>query len=331
MNNSNMKSILIEYQKRRDKNIDLLESRKKEIENLIPEIKDINMHINSIGLNISKEILKGSDKKNIDLLKAEQKNLIEHKRQILKSQNIPSDYLEIKYDCNQCKDTGFLKDGSKCNCLKQIIINNAYKMSNIEKILEKENFNTFNLNHFSEEVDEEMGISPRDNMINIVKASKEFIYNFDKKVDPKKANMLFFGSTGLGKSFLCSCIAKELMDSGYTVIYQTSFNLMEIIEKYKFHRKECTDIDEENFKNLFECDLLIIDDLGTELTNNFTISELFNIINDRLLGERRIIISTNLDLLQIGNEYTDRTISRIIGNFSMYKFMGKDIRLKQIF
>ena len=141
---------------------------------------------------------------------------------------------------------------------------------------------------------------------------------------------MFYGDTGLGKTFMCNCIAKSLLDKGHLVIYQTAFKMFEIIEDYKFKNAD-SHISKENYENLFDCDLLIIDDLGTELTNSFTNSELFNILNTRLLSGKKTIISTNLSPMQLGSNYAQRIFSRLFDRFKMVKFIGKDLRWESKF
>ena len=244
------------------------------------------------------------------------------KKELLTKYKVPNGYLEIQHDCNICKDKGFLDNGHKCNCLKQEIINEAYKMSNISRMLEKENFTTLDTSIFSSEKDPESNISPQQNMLQIVSICESFILDFDKD---NGENLLFYGDTGLGKTFMCNCIAKSLLDKGHLVIYQTAFKMFEIIEDYKFKNAD-SHISKENYENLFDCDLLIIDDLGTELTNSFTNSELFNILNTRLLSGKKTIISTNLSPMQLGSNYAQRIFSRIFDRFKMVKFIGKDLR-----
>ena len=245
------------------------------------------------------------------------------KQALLDSWNVPKGYLDIQYECNSCKDRGFLPNGKKCNCLKQAIINESYKMSNLSRMLEKQNQCTYDDSIFSEEVDPSTGVSPkRQNMQLILSDCDEFIYDFDKDNDK---NLLFYGDTGLGKTFMSSYIAKELLDKGYLVIYQTAFKMFEIIEEYKFRNSD-NHLSREDYENLFECDLLIIDDLGTELTNSFTISELFIILNTRLLNGKKTIISTNLNPAQLGELYSQRIFSRIFDKFKMIKFVGADLR-----
>lgn len=273
-------------------------------------------------------VISGASEEELSNLSKQQNELIKRKNEMFVENNIPIDYLELKYDCEKCKDTAFLENGKRCNCLKQRMLNDSYTMSNLEEILSLDNFENFNLDLFSDDIAEGRSLSPRENMKTIFMDTQNYIFNFDKKEGSKKDNLLFSGDPGLGKTFLCSCIAKDLLDKGYTVIYQTAFNLMEVIERYKFKTDSFSYLDEENYNNLFTCDLLIIDDLGTEMVNSFTASELFNIINSRLNSRKKIIISTNLSLSEIRNSYTDRIVSRIVGNFQMYQFYGSDLRFK---
>lgn len=244
------------------------------------------------------------------------------KAYLLSEANIPIDYLELKYDCDKCKDTGYLEDGNKCHCLIQSLINKAYKMSNLETILEKENFKNFDINVFSNEPFEDEKLTPRENMLDILSIAESFVADFDKT---NAFNLLFYGTTGLGKTYLCSCIAKALLDKNKIVIYQTAFTILELLSNRRF-RAETSEMSEFEYNLLFECDLLIIDDLGTEITNTFTNAEIFNIVNTRILKNKKTIISTNLTPNELSSVYTDRVFSRISDKFLPLKFYGKDLR-----
>jgi DNA replication protein DnaC len=324
MNDSKLREILLKYERRRDNDDYALQKRKQEIYDKIPEIKKIDEEISKTGLQLARAVL--LDPKKRENLVNESKNkmniLKNQKEEILSKYGIPLDYLELKYYCDSCKDKGFLSNGEKCNCLKQEIINEAYKMSNLDRLLNKENFSNFDISIFSNSKSENGTISPRENILTILSICENFVLQFE---NDNEENLLFYGSTGLGKTFMCNCIAKELLDKGYVVIYQTSFKILDILESYKF-KKGNDVINEENYKNLFECDLLIIDDLGTEVTNSFTNSELFNIVNSRLVEGKKTIISTNLSPMEIGKVYTQRTLSRILDSFRVIKFVGNDLR-----
>lgn len=324
MKDSKLREILLKYERRRDNDEFALQNRKKEVYDKIPKIKEIDEEISKAGLKLAKAVLLDPKKREqvVNESKSTMENLKKEKEELLNQYGIPLDYLDIKYFCNSCKDKGFLSSGEKCNCLKQEIINEAYKMSNLDRILNKENFSNFDISIFSSEKSESSNISPRENILNILSICEKFVLDFEKD---NEENLIFHGTTGLGKTFMCNCIAKELLDKGYVVIYQTSFKILDIIENYKF-RKGNDIISEENYKNLFECDLLIIDDLGTEVTNSFTNSEIFNIVNSRLVEGKKTIISTNLSPMEIGKIYTQRTLSRILDSFRIVKFIGNDLR-----
>lgn len=325
MKESTLKEILTSYERKRDKAESDLEQRKNYVYSRIPEVEDIDKEISQIGLKLAKLVLQNPSDREIIIAnsKSEMDKLRNKKQEVLNKHRVPKWYLDMQYECNICNDRGFLKNGQKCNCLKQEIINKAYKMSNLSRVLETENFSTFDSSVFSSHVEQGSDMSAQENMLrNILPICEDFVKDFEK--DNGK-NLLFYGTTGLGKTFMCNCIAKDLLDKGHVVIYQTAFQMFEIIEDYKFKNND-THISKDNYENLFNCDLLIIDDLGTELTNSFTNSELFNILNTRLLSGKKTIISTNLHPMELGNGYTERTFSRIFNNFKMVKFIGNDLR-----
>lgn len=324
MRESTLRDILVSYERKRDKAESELEYRIKDVYSQIPEIKSIDDEVSKIGLELAKLVLLNPQDKDSIIAQSKDKmhELKLKKEELLNRYNVPNGYLDLQYSCNVCKDKGFLQNGHKCNCLKQEIINEAYKMSNLSRMLENQNFNNINTNIFSDEIFEDSNISPRQNFLQIVSTCESFVFNFDRDNDE---NLLFYGDTGLGKTFMCNCIAKSLLDRGHLVIYQTAFKMFEIIEDYKFKNAD-DHISKDNYENLFDCDLLIIDDLGTELTNSFTNSELFNILNTRLLAGKKTIISTNLSPIQLGEIYTQRIFSRVFDRFRMIKFIGNDLR-----
>lgn len=315
------RKILSEYENTRFKNE---EERRKKIEKIyaeIPMIKEVDSKIKKIGIKSAKKILKGE---NFDY-KSELSDLKAAKTALLLNNGYERDYLDLKYDCGFCKDTGYV-DGEKCSCFKQKLAEEFYQMSNLKEVLQKENFKNFRFSVFSDEKNENEEISPREKMVEIVDTCENFITNFN---DSKVRNLLFYGKTGRGKTYLANCIAKELLDEGYTVVYQTAIELVNLLEEYRFYRKKGDDSIREGYNFIMDSDLLIIDDLGTENSNAFTISELFNIINTRNLRRKKILISTNLDPADIARVYTDRIYSRILERFDIYKFIGEDLRLKQ--
>ena len=321
MKDGHIKDILKEYEWKRNAARKNKEARIQEVYDKIPRIEAIDKEINKLGLSITRAIINQTNdpEKILAELKIKLETLRQEKAFLLTENNIPIQYLEEQYQCQHCKDRGFLPTGGKCNCLKQQLINQAYSMSNLSSVLLKENFQSFNINLFSSEVFSGQPISPRENMMEILNTCEGFVFNFDKS---NEENLLFFGPTGLGKTFLANCIAKALLDKGKIVIYQTAFKIFEILEAIRFHNSQ----DKDKYNLLFEADLLIIDVLGTEITNTFTNSELFNIINSRILSDKKTIISTNLAPKDFSIRYDDRIGSRLFSKYTVLKFFGNDLR-----
>ena len=249
----------------------------------------------------------------------------EEKNKILKSLNIENDYFEPRYECKLCKDTGYITNKdyttTMCSCLKQKLYDEQYNKANISN-LDTQNFNNFSDLFYSDKVDEEKyktSISPRENINKIKNICFNFINNFD---NPNTKNLLFTGKTGLGKTFLSSCIANEILKKGKNVLYQTAPVMLDAIIDYRFGKNPNNILD-----SILNVDLLIIDDLGTECINNMKFTELFNILNTRLLNQNKItktIISTNLSLKNLYSNYDERIISRIVGNYDICYFFGDD-------
>lgn len=332
MSTKNLEILLGEYEQKRRRAEMELEKRKTELYIKFPEIEAIDDKINQIAINKTKAIL--NNKKNIEQLNLEISDLKEKKKQFLKNKNINDDFFEPKYDCKICKDTGYVRNEEKtimCNCLKQKLLDLSYSISNLSDI-KKENFENFNINLFSDEINlnkYKIKCSPRTNIKNIKIACEKFIENFDN-LDEK--NLLFVGNTGLGKTYMTNCIANEILKKGKTVLYQTAPVLLETIIDNKFNKYKNQNSD-EFYKNVLNVDLLIIDDLGTENINSMTVSELFTIINTRILNlnnkSTKTIISTNLSIEQIFKMYEERIGSRIAGYYNIYQFIGDDLRLNK--
>ena len=332
MSNQILNNLLKEYDKKRIKAELDLEERKESLYSSIPRLKQIEDELNNYAINTAKELLLNNNS-SLENLHNKIEDLKNEKNEILLKNNLPLNYLKPIYECNICNDTGYvLKNNYKtelCNCLKQKLLNISYNKSNMSN-LDKENFNTFNEDLFSDEVDiskYKLNISPRRNIINIKEKCIEFVENFSNL---EQKNLLFTGNTGLGKTFMTNCIANELLKKGKTVLYQTAPVLLDTIIDNKLNKQR----DEEFYKNILEVDLLIIDDLGTECMNSMKLSELFTIINTRLLNlnsrSTKTIISTNLNLNNIFSNYEERIGSRIAGFYDIYYFFGDDLRFKKI-
>lgn len=325
MTNRFITTILRDYEIKRDNAKFEQKKREREVYSKVPRIKEIDEEINKTGLLISRAVINNPDsyEENLLLIKTEMNQLKQEKAFLMTENNLSPEYTDITYICDKCNDTGFIQNGNKCSCFKQALISKTYQMSNLEHVLKKENFQNFNISIFSPQPFDNEELTPRQNMMDILNTCEGFCINFNQD---KEKSLLFYGTTGLGKTFMCNCIAKALLDKGKIVIYQTAFKILEIIEGHKFRGKSPTSINTEEYSRLFDADLLIIDDLGTELTNSFTNTEIFNIVNSRLVSGKKTIISTNLAPLEFGNTYTDRVFSRIFSNFTPLKFFGTDLR-----
>ena len=323
LKNDKYNQILRDYDSRRFKNKHALDKRIEEAYALIPELKTLEEEIISLSARSGRMALRGDESALLEL-KDKSAALKDRQTRLLAEHGLPADYLEMQYHCNKCRDTGYIGN-DKCSCFKQAISYLMYSDSNIRSILATENFSKFSFRYYSDDyIDETIGLSPLTNMQKVVAGCKSFIRHFDKKRD----NLLLLGNTGVGKTFLANCIARELLDKGHTVIYLTSFRLFDILEKYKFGKDEDSTYEAANqFEYILDCDLLIIDDLGTELNNAFTNSQLYLIINERLLRHKSTVISTNLSLNNINTSYGERIFSRIVSSYQVHRIVGEDIRL----
>lgn len=333
MDNQIYKEILKDRDIKRQKKIDEAIIKKNKLYADYPELEEIERKINMVALNTTRNIVASDEltrQVEAENMKLKLEKLEKEKEKVLKKIGVSKEDLEPKFDCKICNDTGIVRNGnttSFCTCFKQDILNYTYKQSNILK-LDEENFKTFDNCYYSNKKDKEKyGIekSPLENIELIKKLSIEFCNNIKSE---KQKNLLFTGNTGLGKTFLSNCIAKEVIEKGLNVVYQTSPILMDQILDYKFSYDK-TQEQKEKYNKIFNVDLLIIDDLGTETMNNNKFTELFNIINTRLLNNKKMVISTNLTLNDLYNRYDERILSRLIGNFTICKFIGDDIRLKK--
>lgn len=332
MGNSTLKSLLKDYEQKRLNAILDLDRRKSELFSSNPDLEKIETELNISSLNLAKSFLyMPNDTDFVSDLKSKINDLKDRKNIILKSLNITEDFFKPHFECTLCDDTGYVKDGysfNLCSCIKQKLFDIEYNKSNISN-LRKDNFSNFNIDLYSDKVNEDLyssNLSPRDNIKNIKDIALSFIDNFD---NINEKNLLFIGNTGLGKTFLSNCIANELLKKGKTILYQTAPVMLDTIIDYRFNKNDNLNI----YQNILDVDLLIIDDLGTEYMNSMKFAELFNVINTRLLNQNnhitRTIISTNLGLKELSQKYDERIFSRFVGYYNICRFFGDDIRFKK--
>ena len=322
LNNSQYNAIMRIYNQRQFQDKYEQDQRREEVYQKVPQIRQIEDEISSQAVRCARKLLDG-DTNAKEELKQHIEDLREQKEVLLSAFGFPADYMEMHYVCPECQDTGYV-DGKKCRCFKKEEIRLLYSQSNIEEVLLRENFDSFSYEYYDDRVViPEIQMTVADYMRQVHTWCKEYVENFEKK----GGNLIFTGSTGVGKTFLTNCIAKALIDQYQSVIYLSSNDLFDVFSKNKFHYDT-----EEEMKDMYQyildCDLLIIDDLGTELNNTFVSSQPFYCINERLLRKKSTIISTNLSMTMLRDTYSDRISSRIISQYSIIPLYGDDIRTK---
>ncbi|MCR5467776.1 MAG: ATP-binding protein [Lachnospiraceae bacterium] len=322
LSNSQYDSLFREYNDKQIRNQRILDERKKELYAKAPRLKEIEKSISSIAVSSAAKMLSG-DTGAIDELKIRLDALKNERNELLNQLGYAPNYLtEPPYDCKDCRDTGYI-DNNRCHCFRQRAIDLVYTQSNLGNILADENFDNFRFDYYpKDDINPTTKLSSYESMKTFVQKVKDFINDFDSKFE----NLFLYGDTGVGKTFLSNCIAKELLDTAHSVIYLSAFQLFDILRDADFERDSESMLQGDNISN---CDLLIIDDLGTELSNSYTNSALFNCLNERILNKKSTIISTNLSVELFSDTYSERIMSRIYSNYELLRLSGADIRIKK--
>ncbi|MCL2052437.1 MAG: ATP-binding protein [Lachnospiraceae bacterium] len=304
LSNAQYDDIMRQYEKRQEKSRTQAEKRLAYVYENIEGFKELDLDIAAISVTQAKKYLNGDENAialSKDLLNEKSKT----KERLLINAGLNPDYLKPEYECPACHDTGYIERG-KCQCLKQAIIDLLYEQSGIKEMLNQENFSQLDYRYYEGE--------------DLKRFSKavDKCRQFCEKSDYQ--NLFFYGTVGTGKSFLSSCVAKSLLDKGFSVIYYTATEFFKALSRQIFDRDYKDD-------HIHTCDLLIIDDLGTETNSEFLNSQLFSCLNTRHLNQKSTIISTNLLLEELSKRYTDRIFSRIISNYELLLLSGADIRM----
>lgn len=314
--------LLRSYEETRTRHLREQKERRESAYRALPELADLDRQIAESSVAAAKAALDG-DSSALDTLAERNTQIAAKKKELLQSAGYPAGYLELTYTCPDCKDTGFIHR-EKCHCFKQALTFALSETSTLSHLLERENFDHFSFSYYDNmTTDSRLQLTPRENMEKIVADAKQFVEDFDTV----SRSIMIYGNTGVGKTFLSNCIAKALLDTAHHVVYMTSHNLFEVFEAHRFDHSAETAGDASLYQYIFGCDLLIIDDLGTELSNSFTNSMLYTCINERQLRKKSTVISTNLSLEQLRDRYSERIFSRITGNYTLWKLIGKDIRV----
>ena len=321
MNSSIYAEVNSKFNKRKEQMKDLHEQRKQQIYAEIPQIREIDDNLSSLAYKMFLSVSGGTEPvAAAEAFRDTAEKLNEKKKKLLVKAGFKPDYLSRTVYCTKCNDTGLIGN-KRCDCYNKLLIKELMDHSNLSSSMKKQTFDTFSLDFYSKEKHGREKITPADNMKSILNECLRFVDGFGKD----NRNLLLYGAPGLGKTFLSSSVANAVMQKGFTVLYQSASAIFSELENIKFKNADINLTAE-----LLNVDLLIIDDLGTEFISSFTESEFFRILNSRIIDEKSMIINTNLSLRDIKNTYSDRILSRIIGNFDAFKFYGEDIRLKKI-
>ena len=312
LTNKQYDSIIRTYEKRQIAHQHELREHLNQVREQLPEYAELEKQESALFLQKAEYLLDDEKSRameiseDIALLRAKKANLLDRA-------GFPKDYLTLHYTCPDCKDTGYI-DGQKCHCFRHASVALLYEQSGIQELLKQDNFDSLSYEYYEGE--------DLERFRNAVTTCRNFIKNFNSDYH----NLFFYGTVGTGKSFLSGCVAKELIEKGNLVIYFSATQLFNELSKSTFDYRNREDLSVLQ-DDLFNCDLLIIDDLGTELTNTFVASQLFSCLNERHLRKKATIISTNLSLQELRDRYSDRIFSRITSNYEVCKLTGPDIRM----
>lgn len=321
LTNSQYNALMRVYEEKRAKSQDIANLHYERACQKVPELASIDASISSASLDQAKKLLAGDDTA-LASLKEDIRSLSDRRRRLLSDAGFPEDYLEQHFECPDCQDTGYVGT-KKCHCFLKAIIDLFYTQSNLKGLLEQENFEHFNFDYYSSNYRDRLsGQNSRELATRAYQECMNFIHNFDTE----HGNLLLFGNTGIGKTFLSHCIAKEVMDSLHSVLYLTASEFFDALLEKALNRNDESCL---LYEQIHLCDLLIIDDLGTERNTDFVVSQLFVCLNDRILNRKSTIISTNLTLEEIKTNYTERTFSRISNHYKILRLAGDDIRIQK--
>lgn len=300
---------------RRDYAEQSLYNRRSEVYKKVPRIREIDelsrkRYAEVINAAFSGKATKKSEIRSISV------DLRAARAELLVNAGFPIDYLDLKYECKKCSDEGFYK-GQMCSCYLKELNRLSAKNSNLSSLLGSECFKNFRLEYYSDEA-EGGSRSPRQRMSQVL----DFCKNYADTFSVASKNLFFTGPTGLGKTFLSSCIAGEVIAKGYSVVYDSAQNIIDAFESYKFGKNDAP----QSLDRYSECDLLIIDDLGTEFITQYSISVIYTLLNNRINSKLPMIVSSNINGETLGTYYPQSVVSRLSGEFVTVPFVGTDIR-----
>ncbi len=292
-------------------------SKLQQVYTRLPRVKEIDMELRQTILQATQAVFARADNAMLAMENAKNTNrLLQAERKKLIEETFGVGYLDESPVCSQCEGVGYVGT-QMCQCLQELCRQEQKKELSLLACGQKD-FSQFRLEYYPDAVDSRFGVSPRAIMEKNLRVCIKYVEQFGSE------NLLFIGGTGLGKTFLSACVASALTDRGYCVMYESAGHLFDKLEKNRFSPSEET---QQQVQQLHSCDLLIIDDLGTELPGNFVNAALYSLLNDRLLAGKPMVISTNLNIDEISRRYSPQIASRLQGSFKRLTFVGEDIRV----
>lgn len=313
-----------EYAKENERRAAAFRRRCAELTEKLPELAVIDGRIRELMTETFRLALSGEQdvEQKVGVLAERSEALQQRRRDLLRENGYPADFLDEKYACEKCEDTGYV-NMAPCECLMALYRREQSRELSSLDHLAGETFNTFSLSWYSPE--KQGAFSPRERMKTVLEGCRAYAENFG----PKSGSLLLTGGAGLGKTFLSACIARTVSEKGFSVAYQTAGESFAAYEGLRFGRTADPDAARDMLRRLEECDLLVLDDLGTEMTTAFTVACLYELVNTRLTSGKSTVISTNLDPSELAGRYSEQIASRINGEYVVLRFYGEDIRLQK--
>ena len=294
--------------------------RRSEVHLAIPEVAEIDAALGKTGLSLMEASMQGENVADrIAEVRRANEELRRTRAELLVDHGYPADYTEVRYECPLCGDSGFV-DARMCVCMKKKLVEAGFEASGMGNLLREQSFESFDLSYYRNDP------AAARRMEQIFTRMKQYAETFEAG---KSGNLVLFGGTGLGKTHLSSAVARGVIERGYDVFYVSAVSMLSDFERERFGNSAGGETG-ENTNRYFSCDLLIMDDLGTEVHNQFTTSVLYNIINTRLNKRLSTVINTNLSQDEFRKHYWDRITSRVLGEYTVLPFLGTDIRAQKL-
>ncbi len=318
-NIENYRRVRAAFEERRRAALDTADRHAAEVHARIPELREIDRALSTTGMQLFREAMAGGEDlaDRLAKIRAEHENIQKMREELLLANGFPAGYTEPAFVCERCHDTGFL-DANMCECMKEALVEEGIRSSGIGRLIHRQSFENFSLDYYNDDP------TDRDRAEYALARAKRYAEGFG----PESGNLLLVGATGLGKTHLSTAIARKVLERGYDVVYETIGN---VISDFEYDRyKSGYGVSEAKGDRYLACELLLLDDLGTEQTNSFVTSTLYHIINTRLNHGKQTVINTNLAGQELRERYGDRITSRLLGEYEVLFLSGNDIRMQKL-